>query len=594
MMWASHRHLWLLVFAVVLAAAPAHAWVETTVESDVATVRIERDGTAVVRHELLLRVRGGPLRHYTLDGVDSDAEPLSDATVTAAKSGDAKPTPLRLERLDDATLRIEIDDPKGLRRGIYLFDLGYRTNLIARDRLTSRGGGWAELRWVGPRFVDGIDSLRVVFRLPRGPEPPFVPDAEGELAAPGDEAFAGLFLSNLRRAAEHDELEVVRPHAAKGEPVVWRVMTSARSFEAFAAAPPEAAAAPAPTKRHSVFRGWALVGAFALAFFYGLLVTLKERAVAAASLMRHATPRPLIPLPVTLRATLAGSALAAAGAVAWLLDRPLGASGLLLAALALATERAPRALPRLRAPGHWLLLKQEDAFLPRRAPLPGRFLDAATLPGCALALLGLGLVAGLVVWLVPRSAYGAVLAGVGATSLLPVFLTAGRWALPPDAGEAPRVLLRWLSRRLARDPSLRVRAWGRVPAGAVDPDELRLLVLPRNPRPGVVAIEVAVEYGLGPAGPVATPCVLVRATDGSESHAALPRSVVWTRGRKPEERVALLRPEPPTRGECLALVGELARTLARSGDSQSKAKRSGGRASSTAKPASVPSPAHAT
>jgi hypothetical protein len=592
-MWVFTRHPWLLAWALLLVAAPARAWVETAVESDVATVDVARDGNATVRHELLLRIRGGPLRQYALEGVDTDAEPLPDATVTTVASGsDAAPIPLRLERLDDSSLRIEVDHPKGLRRGTYLFAFGYRTKFLARDLLTSRGGGWVELRWVGPRFVDGIDSLRVVFRLPRGPEAPFVPEVDAEANVPADEAFAGLFLSNLRRAGAVDELDVVRPHAAKGEPVVWRAMLSSQSFDAFAAAPTRLPAA-APVSPRQPAWAFALAGAFALALAYALLVTLKARAHAAACALRHAQPRPLVPLPLALRATAAGTLLATAAGTAWLAERPMAAALAFALSVAFAAHRPPRPLPRLRAPGHWLPLQREEAFGRPRARLPGRWLDATALPGAATALLvfsALG-VAAVLLW--ARSVDAALLVWMAMGSLVPIFATAGRWSLPPDAAEAPRRLLSWLAGRLDKDSLVRVTAWGRIPDGASAPDELRLLVLPRRAQHGLLGIEVALEYGFGAAGPVAMPCVLVRAAEGSASHAALPREVVWTRGRKPEERVALLRPEPGTRRACLALLRELLRALTGPAYHKRPAK-SAGSGSSIAKPASVASPAHAT
>jgi hypothetical protein len=225
--------------------------------------------------------------------------------------------------------------------------------------------------------------------------------------------------------------------------------------------------------------------------------------------------------------------------------------------------------------------------------LPGRWLDATTLPGAATSLLVFCALtaAARLFWLRPLDAALPVCIALG--GLVPIFATAGRWSLPPDAAEAPRALLRWIAQRLDKNALVRVTAWGRIPDGAAAPDELRLLVLPRSGQAGLLGIEVALEYGFGAAGPIATPCVLVRAAEGSESHAALARGVVWTRGRKPEERVALLRPEPATRRACLALLLELVRLLARPARHKRPAK-SAGSGSSIAKPASVASPAHAT
>src|SRR5687767_3133067 len=88
----------LVLLCALLVAPRAAAWTEATIQSDVVTLDVERDGSAVVSHELLMRVRGGPLTSFELDGVCADAEPLNDGQVFAAASGarGSTPTPLLL------------------------------------------------------------------------------------------------------------------------------------------------------------------------------------------------------------------------------------------------------------------------------------------------------------------------------------------------------------------------------------------------------------------------------------------------------------------------------------------------------------------
>ena len=52
------------------------------------------------------------------------------------------------------------------------------------------------------------------------------------------DALGGVFIGNLHRLADKDELDIVRPHVSRGEPVVWRVRTSAKVFDALANPPP--------------------------------------------------------------------------------------------------------------------------------------------------------------------------------------------------------------------------------------------------------------------------------------------------------------------------------------------------------------------
>lgn len=595
-MWVSGRHLAAaaLALAASLAPRPASAWVETQIASDATTVDVERDGSAVVTHDLSLKVRGGPLLGFDLEGVDLDAQPLPDATVVETRdAGPAgTPLPLLVERRDDGTLRLEIDG-KGVRRGTYLFHVSYRTQLLQRDLLTLEGAQVA-LRWVGPRYADGVDSARVTFRLPSAPEAPALAEIDRDRAALGvAEDPGGVFLASLRRGSDKDELEVVRPHVAKGEPVVWRVRSSARAFDAFAPpAPSGAVAATEVAGEERLGQGaWAAI-AVLVGLLYAAVVFGKWRVVERAAALRAATPRALLPLSPVLRSLVAGSGLGAALALAALLDEPTWAAACLALATLSAAVIAPRAGGAPRGPGRWLALSEAEAFAPPAEPLPGAWLDAGTLRGFVPFTLGLIAFVAAAALILPRSPYHALLVLLASACLVPVFCTGRLGELPADAATAPRHLLGWLSRELASDAALKVVPWVRLPTGSAVPDELRLLVMPRKARRGLTSIEVAVEYGHGPGGSLALPCVLVRAGDGSDAHGALPRSVSWTRGRKPEERVAVIRPKLPTRSMTLALARRLAALCTDDGQASS-ASSSGGKAARTSKAARTRSPAQA-
>ena len=604
-MCVTHRHLltWALALAGLVLASPAQAWVEKTVESDVVTLDVARDGTAVVSHEIVMKVRGGPLKGFDLAGVDSDAHPMPDASVSPAESGSrgTSPIPLLLDKRDDDSLRVEIDNDKGIKRGSYLFKLGYRTNLLARH-LIEPAGARIHITWVGPRFDDGINSARVLFRLPRADNAPRLPPPDPEQSLLGGSS-GSVFLANLHRLGDKDELEVVRPHVAKDEPVQWRVEADAKVFDAFAvpAAAPAPGRAPALPPARPRRRVFGILLLLAVALGYGSLVVLKWRAANKACRERGAEARALLPLPYALRGALAGIALAAAALVGASTELPTVAGVLLLAAMALAAHVAPRPVPPLRGPGRWLPLGEDEAFARRKRRLPGRFLDSGTLPGFCLFVLALAAFAAGGLYLLPHSPYHALMLALSSACLLPIFCTGRAGELPADPVEQPRALLGWLSRKFGPDASLKVVPWARIPVNSADPDEMRLLIMPRRARRGLTAIEVGMEYQQAAGGPIALPCVIVRAADGSESYQALPRSVVWTRGRKPEERVAVIRPKLPTRGMCLSLVKRLVEMLQEPGapargrgQSPRTRRRSSGRASSTAKAGSSVSPAHAT
>lgn len=124
-------------------------------------------------------------------------------------------------------------------------------------------------------------------------------------------------------------------------------------------------------------------------------------------------------------------------------------------------------------------------------------------------------------------------------------------------------MLRTLFRKF-KAADLRVSPWARVPTGATEPDELRLLVLPKTPMPGVVGIEVGLAWARAGAGYAGNPEVLVRVQDASAASARMTRLAPFAKavpGRRPEERVIRLRPRMATSAATRELVLALAREL---------------------------------
>ena len=580
----------------------AQAWVESEVRSHVATVDVDRAGKALVTQDLTLAVRGGPLPGFELSGVDLDAETLPGASVSSVANSKVQlaATPLLLDMRDDGTLRVEIDREKGLRTGVYSFHFQYRTNLLARD-LIRREGNQVEVRWVGPRFEQGIDSARVVFRLPAGPTPPVLPDVNDSTGRLQDgDALGGVFIGNLHRLADKDELGVVRPHVSRGEPVLWRVRVSAKAFDAFANALP-GPHLEKPNSSHALALGgsaqprqrlgWWLCTALA-ALGYAFAVAGKWRYFSAACQARGALPRALVPLPIGLRSAASGTLLASAFVTAAWFDQATLGAALLVLAMALACQYARPAKVVLRGPGQWLPLSDEEAFARSTAPAAGRFFDAGTPPGLALfASLAAGL--SVAAWLLfARAPYQALLLVLGSGCLLPLFFTGRAAQLPADLAIRPRVLLAKLATRLRRASGTKVVPWARIPEGRTAADELRLLVQVSGAQRGLVGVEVGVEYGASGNGSAAAPFVLIRAREGSAVISALPRELVWTRGRKADERAAVLRPRLPTVTHCERLLLELIAQLRDPDQAAGRASRSK-RTAQAGPSRSVLSPAHA-
>jgi hypothetical protein len=603
-MYDFRRHITTLCAAAGLAliSGRAQGWVESEVRSHVATVDVDRAGKALVTEDLTLAVRGGPLTGFELSGVDLDAEPLPDARVSSVASSRAQlpATPLLLDKRDDGTLRIEIDREKGLRTGVYTFHFQYRTDLLGRD-LIRRDGNEVEVRWVGPRFEQGIDSARVVFRLPAGPTPPVLPDLNSSVGRLQDgDALGGVFIGNLHRLADKDELDIVRPHVSRGEPVLWRVRVSAKAFDAFAKPLPPPRLEKASSTRALALGasaqprqrlGWWLCAALA-ALGYACAVASKWRYFSALCGTRGANPRPLVPLPVGLRAAASGTLFASAFvSAAWFDQATLGAA-LLVLAMALACQYATPAKIVLRGPGQWLPLSDREAFARPTAAGAGRFLDAGSWPGFTLFALLCVLLSVLAWFLFARAPYQALLLLLGSACTLPLFFTGRAAQLPADLAVRPRALLAGLALRLRRAPGIKVVAWARIPEGRATADELRLLVQVPGAQRGLLGVEIGVEYGAVPGGAAAAPFVLIRAREGSAVISALPRELTWTRGRKADERAALLRPRLPTRAHCERLVLELIAQLRESEPISGQRSRSTRSSVQARISRSVPSPAH--
>lgn len=580
---------WTAIFALIACwARPAAAWIELDPKGLLSTVDVAKDGHATVSHELTLELHGGPLKHLELGTADVDAEVLPDASVTRVSNGVS--TPLLVERHADGSLGLEVDLPKGLRGGTYLFKVRYRTDLAGRG-LVRRRGGAVELGWVGPKLEAGLDGARAIFRLPPSDTAPRLPLVAND---DPDPSF-GVMVAAIHHTPESDEIELVRSHVARGEPVLWRVEASPRALTLGAEpVPAEVKAEPAPVRAPAApvrSRRWPLTaGVFALVF--ALAAALKSRALRRACRERHAAPRSLVPLAAWLRVTLATGALGAALVGGRELEEPALAALGVLAAMLLTTERTPRLERRPRGPGRWLSLRDEDAFKSRRIRAEGRLLDAGTLPGASVLLGVLAATVALAVGALARSPFEALLIGLAGAAFMPLFFTGRPSELVRDRVDHSRRFMRELARALRTRTSAKTVAWGRVPDAGSEPDELRVLVQPKDGLPGLVALEMGLDVQRGLGGVMGVPFVIVRAKEGSPAQGALPRGVIWARGRKADERVAILSPKLPTVGLTASLVERLLAALA--GQPPSKRRMSAGSSAFTSKLASVRSPAHAT
>ncbi|MCC6528376.1 MAG: hypothetical protein IT373_37370 [Polyangiaceae bacterium] len=568
-----------LAAATVAIAASASGWTENRIEVDDVRIELDRAGGATVEHRLHYKLNGSERQtRWLIAGVDPDAAPLGNSYVVPAEDAGATSLdtavplttllrPAETQRNGTTlppTLELTVDPAGAMKRGAYVFVVRYHTELAAADRLR-RDGAMVSLSWNGPLLDDGIANARATFVLPAAPNAPRLLAAED---ASDEDTLSPLMLKDVRRTAGHDEIELLRAFAPKGESVLWQVRFDPRALDRPPAPP---AAEPLPDSQPRAIEvldapaerlPWLAAGG-ALGLLYTLLVVLKFRQLARHAAEAEAELRPVVPMPLLLRAPLAGAALVAGVALELFFGQPLAGAAAVLGATALALHGTARARAPSRGPGRWLTVSVAEGV--RVPPRPrGALVDVSTLGGKLLfALLSGGVAAGC--YLLAESAPAhAWLVGLDGVALLALFGTGRVDTLPPDLALEPARLLAALVRRLKKlkgAGELRMAARIRMPAGSVDPDELRLVVAPRLPRRGFGSIEIGVSYALGIGARVAMPEVMLRFTDGSpcaEAVASMVKSGRLTPGRKPEERVLALTPRLPTVRMTAAIVAALA------------------------------------
>jgi hypothetical protein len=552
-----------LAVCALFGASPARAWQEAHETADDVHVVVDASGVAAVEHVVAWRVVHGPLSWIDLSNVDPATVLESDVAIAGE---DGRPVSAgHLARREGGAVRVTIDEPRSLMRGVFRFDVRWRIDLAATHALARDGAAW-RVTLTSPIASDGFDVARTVIDVPAAPEPPRAIDPE---SGQPDEAA----LAVLHRGPLVDSLELLHPHMARGQSVTWTVRADPRAFFPSAIPPPSAAtpaAASEPDRIRAVLRGLLLLG---IAAVFAVLVLAKRRAVSLRSDACGARARALLPLPATALAWLGGAAIAIA--VGLQMAGEAAIAGVFVGAAVLAATSLPSVMPaRARPAGRWLLLRPVDAFaapgsfqdgpeapVPPAPALPADRFDVGTLRGGLAALAALMALV-MTAWVLRAAdvADAPWLVAIDGAALLPLFVTGRAGQVGGPRGE---VTARWMARALEglrRVGRLKASPWARLATdGSVE--ELRLLVLPFAPAPGVVGIELGLAWNATPVGWAPSPEVLVRVLEGSAAAAIVGREAPHVRpaiGRRREERVLRFTPSSPTRRSAI----ELARTLA--------------------------------
>lgn len=541
--------------------AEAAGWREVRETGGDARLEVRADGVATVLHRVRYRIVAGRYESFDFAGVDPRSVPAPEAAIT--RPGVDGELIARVEPVADTpgTLRLHIDEPRGLGRGVYHVELRYELDLVAAQLLTRDGAMW-KLAWTAPPSRAGHDGSRVVFDLPAAPVAPRV----------ADPSEAATTLATVRRSAVRDEIELVRAHVPRGHAATWSVRVDPTAFPEVSSPELRSPAVAPPAEERAGWPVERLVGGALLLALAGALAALlraKQRAVEGAASRRGARARPLVALPWGLGPLLYGAATASALALMLWGDPTLGAA-LVVGAMALATHRAPVALARTRGPGTWRALSSSSALV--APPAPPDALDVTTARGrLAFAAAACALVAAawaLGSW-IPE---GTVALPLAAAALAPIFVTGTRRSLPPTPTEQAASVLRPARDALAAEIDLShvdVQAIGRVLAAASscapdagdlargEIDEIRLACAPRDRAVGLRAVEIAATTS--PLGH-ALPEVFVRFDDGSAAGgrvAGIAAGAPAVLGRTPEEKVVRLAPAEPTPTAAAALVARL-------------------------------------
>lgn len=564
----------LTLLAPTVEARPGGGWQEWHQTGNDLIATLAKDGRVRVEHHVRYRVVAGQFRSFDLPSIALEASVTPDVSVVAedgtrlaahAEGISAKVAKdVASDGVVDANtqvVRVSIDDPKGLKRGTYAFVVaydvdGWKTKHLVKD------GAFVRVAFTLPPALEGRDAARAVFRLPSGPTEPRV------LLNDGAEA-EDTTLVTLRRATTQDELELVRAHVSRGETLAWGVRADAKAFGVRSNEPRDVAprvVAPRDRRRGAAFTVLALVIGLALGALFGRKQRAFRREVARAGL----SPRPLLPLPASIRPPLFALSFACGLAVAVLLS-PLAGTDVLLAAMLVAVELRPRKLGfRVRGPGEWRPLDELGGRGERAALLArsSSWFDATSGRGLTVFVALFAVATGL--GALGESLYPGlrVLAPLAALSLAPLFFSGVLGQLPSGSVARGLSLLAPLARRLATRKDLRAKLYGRVPTGAERCDEARLRALPRRAMPGVRGLEVGVVESKTLTGFLPAAEVLVRVFDGSPAHLKLegsseatlgPRTAIP--GRSTDEKVLRFAPEGSTPRELEGLLAKLTAEL---------------------------------
>lgn len=468
------RFLAVLAFGALLVfPARSMAWTEAEIETLRAELHIREDATVQVEMTLQLHVHGGWLERLEVAGLD-EGFVLDEESVRFR--GEGQPRHPRVVRREDGRLQFSFQRRDAPRRGHYEIRFTYQTDLSATARPE---GERTRYDWTLPGWRTGLDGVEIVVV---GPSSLRFAESEDVLATIAKE-----------RAQDGDETTLTWKRAHLPRTVPW---TLGFTFGGPSAAPTELVDAPEQSTLAAGPSGSEELPPLLWLSILTLLGLLFFRGRAARY---GVSPRPLLPLPVTIRVAL----LFAAGALSFVDTNsvPLLMPGACFVVMLLGFERTPAAAaaPRL---GTWRALGSRE-----RLPVVHRPWDAF-FDGTSLV----GIVSLCAVFV---AAWVMGLRGIWTLALVTPWLTGTRRQLPLDLGAKRHRLL---------------QAAAVAPAGAYalglaihecasgHGQDVRLRIATKHRCTGLVRFDIVSAERQGPGGLYAVERVLVVAREGSLAH----------------------------------------------------------------------------
>lgn len=320
--WAVVLALWA---SVALSPAAAHAWTSSSVRTVSAHLVIAPDAGAEVTLVAELRVDGGWLASFEMDGLDPALELAAERPATFEDALGARFTPT-VEHRGDGRIVWSFRRRDAPRRGDYVASVTYRTHLA-----TELDGDAVRVLWTLPAWRYGLDDVAITIDAPPGAD-----------AAIGDGDEASVSVTRVADVAG-ERVVLRRVHLPRTREWPIAIVVPAGRMDAALRTPRVVAPPPAPPRAAAAPERPEI--SIALTTALALLALLAIAVTARADRIARVAPAPAIPLPAWARSiAIVGLAITACA-----IEDASAPCGVAIAALAIARRAgAPRA-PRLGA-----------------------------------------------------------------------------------------------------------------------------------------------------------------------------------------------------------------------------------------------------